>query len=512
MALIKCAKCGKKVSDKATRCSSCGAKIGKAKVSKVEEVKTEIVEEIKKVSKPKKSYNLLCAIGIAYLVAVVLSWFITTGTYSAGTFTDAGKLPVGIINLFRLPVMTFQAFIQYTLVIVAIGIFYGVLNKTGVYTRLVDKVASSWKGKEKILLVIVTICFALIGGFTGLSMLAFLLTPFIAGILIKAGYNKMSALLSTIGALLVGETASVFGFTGAGYVGVLFSVSMTEQIITKLVLFILLVGLYVYFIIKKSKKGNDEIPFYDDEVKSKKSILPLSILGILFLVLCFVGMYDWYYGWNVEFFVNLHEKIMAISIGSYPIMSNLLSGATALGYWGNYELAIALAIFTVIIAWIYGVKAKELLDGVVKGAKEILPVAIYATLANVVFTIMIANQTNMFGAIVNLFASIKSTFSLPIIISSSLVGSLFFNDFYYLLSSTASLYTTYDAIYYPIVGVVSTAIHGLMMMVLPTSIALVAGLKLFDVKYTEWFKKIWLYLVEALVVIILVAIIVAIKL
>ena len=509
MALIKCAKCGKKVSDKATKCSSCGAKISKAKVSK--EVKTEAVVEAKPVSKPaKKSYNLLCAIGVAYLIAVVLTWFITTGTYSAGTFTDAGKLPVGIINLFRLPVMTFQAFIQYTLVIVAMGIFYGVLNKTGVYTKLVDKCAASWKGKEKFLLVLVTIIFALIGSLTGLSMLAFLLVPFVAGIVIKAGYNKMSALLSTVGALLAGEAASVFGFTGAGYISILFSVSMFDQIITKIILLILLVGLYVFFVFKKAKKGNDEIPFYDEEVKSKKSVLPLAILGVLFLVLCFFGMYDWYYGWGIEFFSNLHDKIMAISIGSYPIMSNLLSGVSALGYWGNYELAIALVIFSLIISWIYGVKAKDLVEGVAKGGKAILPVAIYATLANVVFTIMIANQTNMFGAIVNMFGSIKTTFSLPIVASMSAIGSLFFNDFYYLLSAGAGLFTGYDAIYYPLVGVVTTAIHGLFMMALPTSVALVAGLKLFDVKYTEWFKKIWLYLVEALVVIILVAVIVAI--
>ena len=84
-----------------------------------------------------KKHNLLKAILIAFLVAVVLSWIVPTGSFSSSTYTSGGTVPVGIINLFRLPVMTMQTFVQYTIVLLAIGAFYGVLNKTGVYDDIV---------------------------------------------------------------------------------------------------------------------------------------------------------------------------------------------------------------------------------------------------------------------------------------------------------------------------------------------------------------------------------------
>ena len=53
-----------------------------------------------------------------------------------------------------------------------------------------------------------------------------------------------------------------------------------------------------------------------------------------------------------------------------------------------------------------------------------------------------------------------------------------------------------------------SGIFGIMMMFLPTSIVLVAGLKYFNISYTEWLKNIWKYLLEALFILMLVVIIV----
>ena len=458
-----------------------------------------------------KKNSLLKAILIAFGITVILSWIIPAGAYSSGTFTAGTTNPVGIINLFRLPVMTMQTFIQYTIVFLSIGFLYGVLNKTGVYGNIVAGIAKKWKGKEKALLVIITIAFALIGSLTGISVYAFLILPFVAAILLMAGYDKMSSLLATVGALLVGEAASIFGFSGAGYIINIFGLTMTTEVITKIVLFVLLLGLYLFFVVRKSaltKTKAEDIPFLVVEKSSKKSKMPLILISVVFLVLALVGMYNWYYGWGIEFFNNLDTKIQSIVIGTYPIMSNILNGVTILGYWGNYEFAVAIVIVTFIIAWVYNVKLSDLAEGAKDGLKQILPVALYATICNVVFTVMLADNANMYATIVNWLNGLKGTYNVPMASLISVTGSLFYNDFYYLLYNAANVFTAYEAVYFPILGVLTTGIFGIMMMVLPTSVMLVAGLKYFNVSYTEWLKKIWLYLLEALVVLIVVAIIV----
>jgi len=453
-----------------------------------------------------KKNSLLKAIVIMFLAMVVLSWIIPTGSFSAATYTDNGIAPVGIINLFRLPVMTLQTFIQYTLVFLSIGIFYGVLNKTGVYDNILRGIAKKWKGKEKTLLVVVSIAFALIGSLTGLSTWAFLLVPFVGALLLLVGYDKMAALLSTVGALLVGEVASIFGFSGAGYAVNILNVSITAEVITKIILFILLTGLYVFYLVKTSKlsktKKESNIPLLLEDNANKKSKKPLIVLGIIFLIVTLVGMYNWYYAFGVQMFNNLDTKLQGIKL-----VANLLNGSTALGYWGNYEFVVALFAATLLIAWLYNVKAKDLYEGLKYGIKEIATVAIYATLCNVVFSIMLSSSGNMFATVVN-YMNTKQAFNIPGAAITTISGSLFFNDFYYLLYHASTLLTGFEAIYYPVVGVLVTGLFGIMMMVLPTSIVLVAGLKYFDIEYTAWLKAIWKYLLEALAILLLVVIIV----
>ncbi len=88
----------------------------------------------------KKNSFLKVLLGM-YLLVVILSWIIPAGSYTNGTYASAGVAAVGVVNLFRLPIMTLQTFIQYTLVFLSIGLVYGVLNKTGVYDNICKGIA-----------------------------------------------------------------------------------------------------------------------------------------------------------------------------------------------------------------------------------------------------------------------------------------------------------------------------------------------------------------------------------
>lgn len=75
------------------------------------------------------------------------------------------------------------------------------------------------------------------------------------------------------------------------------------------------------------------------------------------------------------------------------------------------------------------------------------------------------------------------------------------------LNTAIGVYT--DTSVYPIIGLVTQAVYGLAMFILPTSLVLIAGLSYLNISYKEWFKYIWRYLLYLLVVIILVVVVAA---
>ena len=136
----------------------------------------------------EKKYSLLKVIGIAFLLYVVLTWFIPTGNFSGGEFVKGETAPVGLYGIFTAPVYSFVVFAQYIVLILCVGGFYGVLNKTGVYQKIVSSLAS--KNKTKFLIVTILI-FSLITSVLGETMMVFVLLPFFIAVLLKMGYDRL---------------------------------------------------------------------------------------------------------------------------------------------------------------------------------------------------------------------------------------------------------------------------------------------------------------------------------
>ena len=80
----------------------------------------------------KKEYSLLKIVLIPLLIYLVLTWFIPAGSFSSGEFVKGEVSSLGLYGLFNAPVYSFAIFAQYIILILCVGGFYGVLNKTGV--------------------------------------------------------------------------------------------------------------------------------------------------------------------------------------------------------------------------------------------------------------------------------------------------------------------------------------------------------------------------------------------
>lgn len=464
-----------------------------------------------------KRNDLFKAIGICFLIFIILSWIIPTGSYNNGEFVKGAISAVGLTDLFYYPVITFGTFVQYGLLFLILGGFYGVINKTGVYKKWIDAIVKSFKGKEKLFLILTIIILSLLTAVTGIQLAFFAIIPLLIAVIISMGYNKIVAFTATIGALLVGNIGALYG-VNVGHINYILGLSIHNNILAKIVLLALLTFLLVMFVLRKSvskvedqKDAEEEIPLLDSSEKSKKSFAPLAVIIGIVVILLLVSMYSWNYNLGITVFDDVYQSIMNIKIGQYPLFKNLIGDISPLGYWDTYEMCCVLIVASLLIGWIYSIKLKDIISSFVEGAKKMLKVAFFVTLANIIFALMIAgSNSTILNTINNSIFSLSNKFNLGIASLLSLVGSLFYNNFYYLsnvtLTTAKTIYT--DATVYGVFGLLFQSLYSLMMMILPTSLVMIAGLSMMNISWKDWFKYIWKYLIQALVIILIVSIIV----
>lgn len=466
-----------------------------------------------------KKYDLLKVLGITFLIVALISWVVPAGYYSNGTYTSLEQVvPIGLYDLFRLPVISIVTFIQYGLLFLAIGGFYGVINKTGVYSKFIDSIVSKFKNKS-LFLTITIILFAILTSVIGSPNMIFILIPLFMAVLIRMGYSKITAFASTVGAMLVGQVGTTFAFSTWGYFKYIFNISMTDLILVRSILLVMITALYVIIIRKKSSKeissknkneDKVDIPLHEER-KGKKGVLPLVIMLVLTFAVLAVGTYNWYYSFEVEFFNSIYETVMTFEFLDMPIFKNILGSVSEFGFFNNYDIMVILLISAFIIGWIYSLKLSEMVDGFIKGLKEMVKPSIYAMLSCVVFTAMLNMLNTVGGDFINtMIGKIVSPeeFSLTATVASGLISSFAYNDFYTLASNISSAFITFDVALFPVIAFVFTTMYSIVMLIAPTSIFLLAGLSYLEIPYKEWIKYIYKTILIIFAIVIVIAVII----
>ena len=453
----------------------------------------------------KKNYNLLKIIGAIFLLFAVLTWIIPAGSFSSSEFSKGEITPVGLYGIFKTPVYSFAVFAQYFILILCVGGFYGVMNKTSVYQRIVEFFVK----KSKIgFLISTVIIFALITSIFGETMMVFVLIPFFITVLLKHGFSRVVSLASTVGASLIGMSASICG--NLAIYKNYFNLEGNTSIIYNIILLMILVFLLIMFIIPKTKDSvkNNDIPLYIEEKSCKKSVVPFIIIIIVTVLLLILGLYNWYYSFDISIFNDFNTWLSEIKLFNTDIFTKIFGEILNIGYFNNYDISIILVISSAIIAWIYNVKFNEYIDSFKNGAKETIIPAFYVVLASLIFSSMVtSNSGNISLTISNFILGLSKNFNIFTGVLTSIFGSFFYNDYLYLMNGLYNKISLYDSADMPIILNVFQSIYGVMMMILPVSITLIFGFKFVGVTYKEWFKFIWKFLIQVFAIVIIGAII-----
>ena len=124
-----------------------------------------------------KKHGLLKTLGILLLLLVIVS-FILPGRQDTVAYTGLADI---FINYFGI---VLQNFCYIVLFILVVGGFYGLLNKTPSYKKLLDSIVTKVKPLGKKFIFVIIILFAVIASLTGMSLELIVFVPFVASIIL----------------------------------------------------------------------------------------------------------------------------------------------------------------------------------------------------------------------------------------------------------------------------------------------------------------------------------------
>ena len=196
-----------------------------------------------------KKNGLFKLIAGTLLLAMILT-FAIPGSSGERNYLGIGTAVISIAQ-------TLSYFTDTIVLILLIGGFYGILNKTGAYKKLIDSIVTKYKDNKNFLVAVIII-FALIASLTGISLPLFIFVPFVISIILLMGYDKLVALASTIGAILVGLLGGIF-VTFVDFNSYTFNLITLEDLLDiekysnifpKIFLLVIAVGLLILYVFK----------------------------------------------------------------------------------------------------------------------------------------------------------------------------------------------------------------------------------------------------------------------
>jgi len=437
-----------------------------------------------------KKHGLLKILGILLLLLVIVS-YILPGRQDTIVYTGLADI---FINYFGIVLQNFCYIVLFFLVI---GGFYGLLNKVPSYKKLLDNIVTKVKPIGKKFIFITILLFAVVASLTGMSLELLVFVPFVASIIILLGYDKLVALSSTIGSIMIGYIGGVFVTflnpnTGAisTYEEFVGSSSKLVNTFPKLLLLVTGIALLIYFVnkhiiaVEKKKvkyELNDNSELLINEVKGNykdiKTWPLIVILAFVFIILV-IGMIPWNSLFGITVFSDFHTWLTGLSIKDFAIFPSIISASLpALGEWstnGNpwfhyIYISMLLLFASLIIALVNRVKVNDTIDSYVEGLKKSLPAA---ALVSIAYTVLVCAYNNGF---LELLISNYGKFNYGLSSLLALLGCLINVDSYYIIAGSFSPIVNLitDESIYDSVAILLQGIYGIFSLVGPTSLILI---------------------------------------
>ncbi|MDD4831310.1 MAG: hypothetical protein PHR09_00410 [Bacilli bacterium] len=432
-----------------------------------------------------KNKKLVKSLMLILLIVIGLTWLIpgTITNQETGALELSLLKPQGLLSVFGSFDISAQYFFQNSLIVLFVGIFYGVINKTGAYKELIEKIASKLKKKKELFLVLTIIFFILFTALTNVYFLMFLFVPFFMSILREMGYNKNVLLLSTVGSVLIGFSSQIMNSMFVKTV----AAEGNPYLWVKIGVLLIYMALTVLYALKFSKEKEKEEDFFELSKRTGKNINTKPFMLKIVLIVFFIFFLLGFVPWNLPFLSTMHTSIMNLKIGQFAIFGNIFGTFNQFGAWWTSELYTIIISTIILLAFLYKLSFDEFIDGVVEGIKKFMVPAFLVGLMTLV-TIFAINS----GFVGTILKFIVSSGNAALIALGNMITNPIIADPFYI--SNYSMTMVLSAINSPNpqqIAYITQVMYGAVMLLIPTSSIMIAGLAFTEKDYKSWFKYIW---------------------
>jgi uncharacterized ion transporter superfamily protein YfcC len=402
-----------------------------------------------------------------------------------GTYHRLPKNAQGVISVIEAPIKGLYDTIDIILFVLLIGGFIQVFNATGALEAGLKSLSATMKGREGLLIIILTFLLTFGGSSYGMAEEAFAFYPVLVPLFLAAGYDLLVPVAVIFGGTQLGTLSSFSSPFSTIIASNACGISWTDGLNGRLLMFVLSAIIYIVYLFRYAQKvrRNPQASLvyrYDGAVQSPFPSFSeqgmgskLSVCNKLLLILFFLAF------------------------------ATMITGVVV-WHWWLLEMSAVFLVAAVFVAIVQRMDQKVFIDTFIKGAEGLLSVAFIIGAARGVTAIL--NGGNISDTIVNEAAQLISGLPTGVFIVLLLMVYCLFTIF---ISSSSGM----AVVTMPIIGGLAVAAHvpgreivnsylygmGIMGLVTPTGL-LLPSLALVGISMKSWWKFIWPLMVILFVV------------
>lgn len=425
------------------------------------------------VEEAKPTQETLNKLGVKVDIQRFVDGSISKPVAIPGTYEKVKQNPQGPIDVIQAPVKGIQETIDIIAFLLIIGGCIGVLNNSGAFDAGIDSLSRATKGKEFLLIVIITVLISLGGTTFGLAEETIALYPILVPVFMAAGYDALVCIAalymgSSIGTMFstVNPFSSVIASNAAGTT---FTAGLGMRT-AGLIIATIFTIIYIVKYGKKIKKDPTKSLIYDQKEEIEGKFLKSHEQKVI-----------------PEF--TFRRKLMLLVFGS--AFAVMIWGVSTKEWWFT-EMTTLFLVVGIALGVISGMGEKEFVNKFVAGAADLISVALVVGVARAINLVM---ENGLISDSILHFSSNAVQGMNPYVFI--LVMLLLFIILGFFIPSSSGLAVLSMPIMAPLadaVGLPRDVIvsayqygQGLIAFITPTGLIL-ATLALVDVTYDKWLK------------------------